>query len=568
MPAVKRVAAVVAGLAAIFALRIYLERHLAERPIYAYDFEWFLKLGPGEAHFLAVYVIGGALATAILAYGLAPPAVRAGRRLLGTALGRFWIPAMAAGVLVWGIAQGVLGQQVLTDDEYVYLFQARTLLAGHLVLPAPALPEFYTNVFVVARDGRWFGQYPPGHPLLLAPALALGWPRLLPMLLAALNLGLIARITQEVAGRAAAGVTALALLCSPFYLLTGSTLLSHPTALFGLSLAAWGAVRAPRHPGWRTALWVGAGVGLTVITRPWTGVTLGLFPLLGWAVPALREKRAQDLMVGLGVLGMFGAAFLGYNHAVTGQALTTGYEAIRGTGMSEFGFISIVPGIHAHTPAQGLQNVAILAARFLVSSWGWPFALIPAVWAFRAGGASPRTRWVVGAAAGMIVAGLLSYLPYWSVGVHDSGPVKTYELLLPFGVLTGAGAATLARRRPRATAGWLAASVFVAGLIYWPIQVDHLREVSRTVREPLELIAREVEPPAVVFVANMQPPRARSWVFGRPNPAPDLSDEILLVRDLGPQDVRYARSQPRRRPYRLLVEDGEFKVVPLFAKER
>ena len=43
---------------------------------------------------------------------------------------------------------------------------------------------------------------------------------------------------------------ALASLAALLFLLTGATLLSHPTAYFALALAAWGTLRLREEDGW------------------------------------------------------------------------------------------------------------------------------------------------------------------------------------------------------------------------------------------------------------------------------------------------------------------------------
>jgi hypothetical protein len=160
----------------------------------------------------------------------------------------------------------------------------------------------------------------------------------------------------------------------------------------------------------------------------------------------------------------------------------------------------------------------------------------------------------------MLGVGLASYIPYWSIGVNDTGPVKTYELLLPLSVLTILGAERAGRGAP----GWLAACLIAAAVIFWPPQIQHLRSLAGRVRAPLAAVERDVEPPALVFVKNVQPPARESWVYGRPNPRPDLSDPVLFVRDFGPENVRLWRRYPNRRAYRLVYDkESGFRALPL-----
>ncbi len=563
MSGARRILAAAAGLlllAAGVALTTARTRH---DPLYAYGMEWFLRLGPGEAAFLAMYAVTGTLGAAALAWGLTPLMRRLGpvaRVLRDHDRAVTFALALAAAAASAVIGLALLRGQVVTDDEYVYLFQSRLLLAGHAALPAPAIGPFLVNVFVQVADGRWFGQYPPGHPLMLVPGVLAGWPHLVPVVLAAANVLLVAAVLREITGRGWALAGAALLVTSPLYLLTGATLLSHMSSLFALSLATLAVLRL-RH-GNRVVLGLAAGLGLGLLflTRPYTAVTIGLFPGVALLWVTVR-RRAWKALVAAALAALACAVFfLLYNRAVSGDPFVTGYQALR-PNQIEFGFGPVVPGYYDHTPLKGLRNVALLAVRFHAWVWGWPLALLPLLFLR---GLSGLRRNAARMAGLMVGTGLLSYLFYWSIGVNDTGPVKTYELLLPAAVLTVLGAERAAARWGRApVAAWAVASLVATAAIFWPPHLRHLRAVSEAVAEPLRVVENEVEPPAVVFVTNVQLPVGRSWVYGRPNPRPDLSDPVIYVRDLGPDDRRLMALMPQRRAYRLVVDGDRFRAVPM-----
>jgi hypothetical protein len=54
-----------------------------------------------------------------------------------------------------------------------------------------------------------------------------------------------------------------------------------------------------------------------------------------------------------------------------------------------------------------------------------------------------------------------------------------------------------------------------------------------------------------------------SWVYGFPNPRPDLSDPILYVKDLEREDLRLLPHYPHRNAYRLIADDDGFRLVPI-----
>src|SRR5262245_15663689 len=344
---------------AVLGAAVLAHRLLHNTPLYQYTFEWFLKLSPGEIRFYLIYGLAGGGAVVVLAWALRnptrgveawPPAV--------TSLRLLWAVSVLGSALAALIGFGLLRNQVVTDDEYVYLFQSRLLLAGRGSVPPPPLPLFFNNAFIGIQDGRWFGQYPPGHPLMLAPAVLLGLPRLLPVVLVGVNLALTGLIVRRMFGPGWGTPAALLLLTSPLFVLTGATLLSHESSYFALALASYAALRADGGHRLIWSLLTGLGIGLLVMTRPWTGVTLGLFPGL-LLLRNTRDRRALLLpaIVGSGLCALM---FLGYNRDQTGHAFLTGYDAIRrGGGQIEFGFGPIVPGFYSHTLLKGFRNLAL-----------------------------------------------------------------------------------------------------------------------------------------------------------------------------------------------------------------
>jgi hypothetical protein len=529
--------------------------------------EWFLKLTPGETGFYLRYLAIGIPAVALLTYAAAPWAERLvdlGRRCARRRKTAAFAVALFAAAVTLLAANVLLREQPVTDDEYVYLFQSRLLLSGHASAPAPPLPEFFSNVFVTVRDGRWFGQYPPGHPLALMPGILLGWPRGVPVLMAALNALLSLAILRRVLGPLWGFAATALLLTSPLFVLTGSTLLSHSTAYFALALATWGSLRALDRDGIGTGLVAGAGLGLLLLARPYTALTLGVFPA-GLLVLAALRRRRRAILSAFGVSVMAGIGLLLYNQAVTGNPFVTGYQAVRGSSMIEFGFGPIVPGVHDHTPMQGLRNAALLAIRLHFWSWGWPLTALPLALACARRPERVRDAAPARFAAAALLAGLASYVPYWSIGVNDTGPVKTYEMLLPVALLGAIGLRRASERWGlRFVAAGTAASMATALVIFWPPQVLHLRTLSAGIAEPLAAVEAVVEAPAIVFVNSMQTQPARSWVYGHPNPRPDLSDPVLYVADLGPSNVRFWERHRERRPYRLSARGGHYVVEPLF----
>jgi hypothetical protein len=80
--------------------------------------------------------------------------------------------AVGALAIVW-----VLRAFPNSGDEYDYLFEARTFLAGRLWNPVPALPDLFAHFHILFTNGKWVAGYPPGWPLLLAwISMGQNWP--------------------------------------------------------------------------------------------------------------------------------------------------------------------------------------------------------------------------------------------------------------------------------------------------------------------------------------------------------------------------------------------------------
>ena len=94
-------------------------------------------------------------------------------------LGERWTPvlaglASAACVLaVWGS----LDATPLYHDEGAYLLQAEIFAAGRWAMPAPVIPEFFEQMYVLVTPVL-AAKYPPGHALAMAPGALVGLPGL------------------------------------------------------------------------------------------------------------------------------------------------------------------------------------------------------------------------------------------------------------------------------------------------------------------------------------------------------------------------------------------------------
>src|SRR2546429_502879 len=136
-----------------------------------------------------------------------------------------------------------LGARPQIEDEFVYLFQAKTLASGHLTYPSPPLPEFFEAAHILVVP-RFAAKYLPGHALVLPPFLAAGVAWLAPCLLLGATAAFLF-VAARLAGLSrAAGVGAALMLLGaadvfPFFAsyLSQSTSMATVAALIVAALA-------------------------------------------------------------------------------------------------------------------------------------------------------------------------------------------------------------------------------------------------------------------------------------------------------------------------------------------
>ena len=201
-------------------------------------------------------------------------------------------------------------------DEYAYVFQARTFLAGRLWNPPPVLGQALASDYTWVAGDKWVGQYPPGWPAILAVAAWCGlsfW-----MVTPMLGCGLVAAVRHLAKGSQALAVSAMA---SPFLLFTGASLHSHmAAALLGIgAVACLEKALEKKHPGWAIA--AGLALGGLGLIRYDSAVLVGV----PYAVSLLWRKRWRvciQVTAGLAPCLIF---LLWYHWRITGNPVTPVY---------------------------------------------------------------------------------------------------------------------------------------------------------------------------------------------------------------------------------------------------
>ena len=253
------------------------------------------------------------------------------RRLAQSYRGAIWLIGGGA-VLVIILCVVALRAFPYSGDEYVYLFQADTFLAGRLWNHIDPLHQHFSFFHIFEKDGKWVGTFTPGWPLMLAAAQFIAIPPYaVAPICAALMILVAARLYRKVAGRFGAVVGIALMTVNAFFLLNGASYFSHiSTALFATFFVFYG-LQYLENPTVRSSLIAGSALGAVGLIRPYSAVLFAV----PFAIELLVRRRYQFKMVIWIIVAVlpFVVALLAYNWAITGNpfllVVNWGYPLLR-----------------------------------------------------------------------------------------------------------------------------------------------------------------------------------------------------------------------------------------------
>lgn len=464
------------------------------------------------------------------------------------------------------------------QDSVTYLFQAQTLTRGDLTAPAPPLagPEYsehFDQEFLLVRDGRWFGKYPPGYPAVLAAGVLAGGPWLVNPLLAALTIPLLFALAKILYGEGrptTAGLmpcACLLLAMSPFFLVMSGSLMAHAAELFwtALFMVAWARAVGSGRRRWAAA--AGLAIGMLFLTRQFTALTVGLSFGVSWPVfsrrPASRAPttgaalhRAAHFRSAVPRLLLFAAPFvlalLGYQAAVTGDPFTdprllywpydrVGFGAGSGEAQNVFTFVTTSAGAaqqwaddpaqppRGNSPSLGLYNLGRNVVALQESLFAWPpLFTLGFVWLAFLLRRPVAADWALLIMAAAVAGG---YIGYWAAGIAY-GPRYFYAALPALILLSGRGLSALAGATGRRATGLLLLALVAYSLVALPAHIDAYRGYNFVSREQRAAVEQAVNGPALVFVSVSE---TDWWEYGSffSGNSPWLDGEFVYARDRG-----------------------------------
>jgi hypothetical protein len=435
------------------------------------------------------------------------------------------------------------------EDEIAYVWQARAIAEGKLTVASPPQPKSFLVPFVVDYNGRRFGKYPLGWPVVLAIGIRLGVRSLINPLLAGFGVWLTYRLGKKVFGESVGIIAAALTLSSPFFLMNSGTLLSHP---FGLVLStafalAWiegfGERDAPRRA--LPTVVAGLLLGVLALTRPFTALAVAFpFTVHGLFLLIRSDWQTRRHVLAVGSIALvIGAITFVWQYAVTGNALLNPYTLWwpydkvgfgKGYGLTDSG--------HSLNLAKINTRFSLRAGYSDLFGWGrysWIFLPFGVLAIFL------RRNWrgiLIGAVFPSLV---IFYMAYW-VGAWVFGPRYYFEGLFSLTLLSGVGIAWLAgwpilpgetwptyqgRKRFRPLIVLALVVVLVTGnLIYYtPIRLASLRGLYGMERADLKPFltkqAQELTPALIVV-------HPKNWMeYGvlLDLESPDLDSDFIFI---------------------------------------
>jgi hypothetical protein len=421
-----------------------------------------------------------------------------------------------------------------SGDEYATVVSATLFAEGRLSAPSPPAPTFFDITHII-NNGRYFGKYPPGWPMVLAPGVALGIAWLVNPVFGILTLLIVYRTALEHFSLRTARIALLLATLNPFLIFNSASYFSHPSCLVFIALAIFALLRvANGSVARRDLLLMGGAAGLAFLIRPFTAA-VALAPAgLYLAVRLQRTDRWKTLVgrIRWALLPFLSCVlgFLIYNQCMTGDPYLQPFTLYDPRDALGFG------GQFDDFPRRVMNTVVIRA--FELNKWV-PLSVVLLGLFF----ADPRLR--VSSRPLLFCAVPLSlglaYFFYWGHGGNQYGPRYLYESLT---CLLLASAVVLARwgsvgKILVATVVLLNVTTFAWATSFYGRQVQERTDVY-------DRVAERGLSNAIVFLGTGS---GTMFPCDLTRNGTRFDGPVLYVQDRGPANKELLAAFPKRMPY-------------------
>ena len=224
-------------------------------------------------------------------------------------------------------------------DEFSYLLQARTFLAGRLSWPAMTVqPDLFLQVHVLNRPTTAC-RYFPWTGLWMTPFVAVGHPYFGHWMAGAIACVFFHRCLFRLMGFRHAVVGGVLIAVSPGLATFSNLLLAHHPTMMALAVFLWAFLRFMDHYRVRDIVVAGTGLSLAMLSRPMTAAGFAL-PFGIWLLLSMiRRQFSSDskspiatwspvrVLAGIGIPLVLGFGVLAVmNQSITGNWLKSAYQ--------------------------------------------------------------------------------------------------------------------------------------------------------------------------------------------------------------------------------------------------
>lgn len=449
------------------------------------------------------------------------------------------------------IAYYVLQRFPNSADEYSYIYQARTFLAGRLWnLPHP-LQQFFDSIWILHHGDKVFSMYWPGWPMVLTLAGLLHVPwYLVNPLLGVLSLAVFYKIGVRLYSEKIAFLATVLLSVTGFFLFNVASYFNH--ALCGLCILLYVhyCLRALDRESRVDAFLAGLFIGIAFITRPYSALVSALLPGLYLLLKTWRRPSIILAVIGGGLPSLL--LLFAYNYQLTGDILVSPATLALGNDESW--------GV-------GLDNVLnLIRFSLFFLSWTPPFLLV--VFFFLLPQVFRRSEGNVFALIFPLL--VVAHFFFSLSGGNQYGPRYYFEGF-PFLILFVSAHLFSEASYDRIPVGrrflfaLLAVSV-VFSLPFTALHAVYQREVVSERMEPYRLVREMNVDNALVFL------QSGSGVRLKPMPVEDLvrndveyKNRVLFVHDRGEENRILMRHYPERKyfAFRYSRQRDEYLLEPL-----
>jgi len=331
-------------------------------------------------------------------------------------------------------------------DEVAYIYHARYLADGKLVMPAPPVEEAF-EIYLMQFDGdRWYPSPPIGWPMVLAVGEIFGLAWLVNPVLGGLNVILIYLLLSHLYSYRLARISILVLAVSPWYVFMAMNFMTHMFTLTCALVSALGLVWVRETGKARWIVLAGIALGVMSLIRPLEALIWSM--LLGiWAI-GIGGKRLKLVWLAAFVIttGLTASLVLPYNKHLTGSAalfpINLHTDQRFGQNSNAYGFgpdrgmgWPIDPNL-GHGPFDAMINADLNGFSMNIELFGWSTGSFLFAILFFISGSYRRSDYLM---MGVILAVFAAFFFYYFSGGPDFGARYWFLMIVPLFALSVRG---------------------------------------------------------------------------------------------------------------------------------